>query len=196
MINEIGIKSQSTLSKLFHSENDYIPLSKIFPKKSKNLFNFNMFGFHDSDFPFKEVLFSEGSVEEVEKKYLLALNEIEKKDILEERYKEEEDFDDDFFYSYEEYYDDEDHTEGILESNKIFINKLSYPETYNVDNETGYGVGNLNIFDLEFKKLYFLDKPFGSQYFLLWGNEKEIKYFLPLKFIIKTDFLDVIVRDK
>lgn len=201
IINEIGIKSQSTLSKLLHNENNYLPFSKIFPKKSNNLFNFNMFNYHDSDFPFKEVLFSEGSFEEVEKKYLLALNEIKKKDIKEGRNNDDDDFDyvydNDYHYSYEEYYEeDEDHTEGILESNQILIQKLNYPESYDVDNETGYGAGNLSIFDLEFKELYFLEKPFGSQYFLLWGNKNEIKYFLPLKFIEETNFLDVIVKDQ
>ena len=82
MIDEIGIKSQSTFSKLSHNESNYLSISKIFPKNSKNLYDFNCFHFHDSHFPFKQVMKSYGSFEEINKNYLLALNEIEKIDIL------------------------------------------------------------------------------------------------------------------
>ena len=37
-IDEVGIKSQSLLSKIFQSANNYLPMTKIFPNKSKKFF--------------------------------------------------------------------------------------------------------------------------------------------------------------
>ena len=198
MIDEIGIKSQSILSKLFYNVSNYLPISKIFPKNSKNLYSFNMYAFHDSDFPFKQVLYSSGSFEEIEKNFLLALNEIEKRDINAGKEEEDDYWLNEYYenHTYEEYHeDDEDEEIGIFEKNKINILNLSYPETYDVDPKTGYGSGNLSIFDLEYKRIHFLNKPLNGQYFLLWGNEKEVKYFLPIKFIIDTDWIDVIIKN-
>ena len=157
-----------------------------------------MYAFHDSDFPFKQVLYSSGSFEEIEKNFLLALNEIEKRDINAGKEEEDDYWLNEYYenHTYEEYHeDDEDEEIGIFEKNKINILNLSYPETYDVDPKTGYGSGNLSIFDLEYKRIHFLNKPLNGQYFLLWGNEKEVKYFLPIKFIIDTDWIDVILKN-
>ena len=71
---------------------------------------------------------------------------------------------------------------------KINILNLKYPETFVA------GAGNLAIFDIEYKPIYFLNKPLNGNYFLLWGRKNEVKYFLPIKFIIDTDWIDVIVK--
>tara|TARA_E500000178_G_scaffold145702_1_gene145284 strand:+ start:252 stop:959 length:708 start_codon:yes stop_codon:yes gene_type:complete len=191
-IDEVGIKSQRLLSKIFQSENDYLPMTKIFPNKSKNLYCFNMYAFDEDDFPFCQVLYSNGSFEEIEKNFYLALNEIEKRDINEGKNKE---IDHEIRYwtdddnTYEQYYeDDEDLENGIFEKNKINILNLKYPETFVA------GAGNLAIFDIEYKPIYFLNKPLNGNYFLLWGRKNEVKYFLPIKFIIDTDWIDVIVK--
>ena len=121
------------------------------------------------------------------------MNEIEKRDINEGKNKE---IDHEIRYwtdddnTYEQYYeDDEDLENGIFEKNKINILNLKYPETFVA------GAGNLAIFDIEYKPIYFLNKPLNGNYFLLWGRKNEVKYFLPLKFIIDTTWIDVIIKN-
>ncbi len=200
MIDEIGIKSQSMMSKLFYNANNFLPIRKIFPKNSKNLYNINFYAYEGGDFPFKQVLKSKGSFEEISKNYLLALNEIEKIDILNESPEEDDEADYwDPYYTggYERYHeDDEDEEHGVFENHNILIDHLYYPESYEVDPVTGHGPGNLSLFDLEPKQMHFLEKPYMGNHFILWGNDDDIKYFLPLRFIVDTKWVSVIVKDK
>ena len=44
--------------------------------------------------------------------------------------------------------------------------------------------------------MHFLEKPYMGNHFILWGNDDDIKYFLPLRFIVDTKWVSVIVKDK
>ena len=190
IVSEIGIKSQSIFSKIIDNNKNYLPMDKIFPKDSKNLYSFNCFHFHETHLPYYDssyeaslVLKSKDSFEVIAKNFHLAINDIDNYNVNNPKEENED------VYKFDLY-------EEILNKYNIFVEDISYPESYDVDNETLHGIGGLKFLGLDDKKIYFLNKPYlDGEYYFLWGNDNEEKYFLPLDFLIETKWVSVKVYD-
>ena len=188
---EIGICSQSFLSNFFYNSKNYLEIDKIFPKNSKNLYSFNFVTVDESNLPYHKggigavLLKSKGSFQEIAVNFHLAINEIEKKDIVEtvsegiDEYEKHHNKSNDYDYRW---------YEEIFNKHKINLQKVHYPEK---DNSIDAGKLFLNE-----GKIYFLKKPYlNGEYYFLWGDDEDYKYFLPQKMLEDINYVYVSVND-